>query len=233
MEPRRVAIRRIALYAAVSVAVVGALALTGNIPNSDEARDFVDDLGALGPILYVPLFVLANFAVTWIILAGAAGLLFGTAAGTPLAVVGVTAAALTQMAIARKLAGEHRGRLLPQRTKSIETFLTNNGAVAVMESRIVPLLPYGVVNYSGGLTHLSYSAMAIGTLVGAAPKVFVYTALGGSLDDLTSPEALVALVLWALLGLLGAVFLWRQTGGNPLRRGGPETRPEPSARPQR
>jgi uncharacterized membrane protein YdjX (TVP38/TMEM64 family) len=231
MEPRRVAIRRIAIYAAVSVAVVGALALSGNIPSSDEARDFVDDFGVLGAILFVPLFVVANFAVTWIVLAGAAGLLFGTALGTPLAVLGVTAAALTQMAIARKLAGEHRGRLLPQRTKQVEKFLTENGTLAVMESRVVPLLPYGVVNYSGGLTHLPYTAMAVGTVIGAAPKVFVYTALGGSLDDLTSPDALAALVVWVIVGIAGAVFLWRQTGGNPLRRGPRETRPEPSARP--
>src|SRR3954465_12501170 len=80
MEPRRVAIRRIAIYAAFWAVVVGALALTGNIPSSNEVRDFVDDLGALGPILYVPLFVLVNFVVAWPILAGAAGLLFGTAA---------------------------------------------------------------------------------------------------------------------------------------------------------
>ena len=68
----------------------------------------------------------------------------------------------------------------------------------------MPLLPYGVVNYSAGLTHLSYTSMAVGTLIGAAPKVFVYTALGGSLDDLTSPEALVALALLGVLGLGGA-----------------------------
>jgi len=233
MEPRRVAIRRIAVYAAVTVVVVGTLALTGNIPSSSKARDFVDDLGALGPVLYVPLFVVVNFVIAWPILAGAAGLLFGTAAGTPLALLGVTAAALAQMAVARRLAGDHRGRLLPRRTRRVENFLTENGAVAVMESRIVPVLPYGLVNYSAGLTHLPYSAMAVGTLIGAAPKVFVYTALGGSLDDLTSPEALVALVLWVLLGLAGAAFLWRQTGGNPLRHGGPGTPPEPSARPQR
>jgi uncharacterized membrane protein YdjX (TVP38/TMEM64 family) len=211
MEPRRHAIRRIVIYAAVSIALVGALAITGNIPSSDEARDFVDDLGAWGPILYVPLFVVANFAVAWPILAGAAGLLFGTAVGTPLAILGVTAAALTQMAIARRLAGDHRGRLLPQRTKHVEQFLTENGTLAVLESRIVPVLPYGVINYSGGLTHLPYTAMAVGTLIGAAPKVFVYTALGGNLDDLTSPEALVALVVWVLAGLVGAALLWRQT----------------------
>src|SRR5215218_10186345 len=184
MDSRRMALRRITLYGIAWALVVGILAVTGNIPSSDEARDFGDSLGPLAPILYVPLFVVANFAVAWVILAGAGGLLFGTAAGTPLALAGVTAAALTQMAIARKLAGEHRGRLLPQRTRRVEQFLTDNGAVAVMESRIVPLLPYGVVNYSGGLTHLAYRDMALGTVVGAAPKVFAYTALGGSLDDL-------------------------------------------------
>src|SRR5919108_2926825 len=136
MEPRRLAIRRIVIYAAVTLLVVGVLAATGNIPSSSEARDFAEGLGPLAPILYVPLFVIANFAIAWVILAGAAGLLFGTAAGTPLALAGVTAAALTQMTIARTLAGEHRGRLLPQRTRKVEKFLTDNGAVAVMESRI-------------------------------------------------------------------------------------------------
>src|SRR6185295_13411629 len=219
MDSRRAARLRIAVYAAVWIALVAVLALTGNIPSSDEARDFVDDLGALGPLLYVPLFVVVNFAVAWPILAGAAGLLFGTAAGTPLALAGVTAAALTQMAIARRLAGEHRGRLLPQRTRSVETFLTENGAVAVMESRIVPLLPYGIVNYSAGLTHLPYTAMLVGTLIGALPKVYVYTALGGSLGNLTSPEALLALALWVLLGLVGVALLWKQAS---VPRGDPE-----------
>jgi uncharacterized membrane protein YdjX (TVP38/TMEM64 family) len=227
MESRWPAIRRMLVYAAVVGVAFGALVATGNIPSSSEARDFGDDLGPLAPVLYVPLFVVTNFLITWPILAGAAGLLFGTAAGTPLALAGVTAAALTQMAIARGLAGEHRGRLLPRRTKRIEDFLTEHGAVAVMESRIVPVLPYGVVNYSGGLTHLPYKAMALGTAIGAAPKVFAYTALGGSLDDLTSPEALTALALLVILGLAGALFVWRQIGGNPLRRGAPGARPEP------
>ena len=227
MESRRPAIRRIAIYAAVTAIVFAVVAATGNIPSSGEARDFGNDLGPAAPFLFVPLFVVANFLIAWPILAGAAGLLFGTAAGTPLALAGVTLAALTQMGIARRLAGEHRGRLLPKRTRAVEKFLTDNGTVAVMESRIVPLLPYGVVNYSGGLTHLAYRAMALGTLIGGAPKVFAYTALGGSLDDLTSPEALIALALLVILGLAGALFVWRQIGGNPLRRGAPGARPEP------
>jgi uncharacterized membrane protein YdjX (TVP38/TMEM64 family) len=210
MDSRRPAIRRIALYAA-AVGVAFAIALaTGSIPSSDEARDFGDDLGPLAPFLYVPLFVLANFLITWPILAGAGGLLFGTAAGTPLALAGVTLASLAQMAVSRRLAGEHRGKLLPRRTKRIENFLTENGAVAVMESRIVPLLPYGLVNYSAGLTHLTYKDMALGTVIGAAPKVFAYTALGGSLGNLTSPEALTAIALLVILAIAGALFVRSQ-----------------------
>jgi uncharacterized membrane protein YdjX (TVP38/TMEM64 family) len=233
MDSRRPAIRRIALYAAAWALLFGTLALTGNIPSSSEARDFVDELGPLGPILFVPLFVVVNFVVAWIILAGAAGLLFGTVAGTALALAGVTAASLTQMAVARRLAGSHRGRLLPERTRRVENFLTENGAVAVMESRIVPLLPWGIVNYSAGLTHLSYGAMALGTVIGAAPKVFAYTALGGNLDDLTSPEVIIAVALLAILALAGALVVLRQIGGIPWRRAAPASPPEASTHPQR
>ena len=228
MDSRRPALRRIAIYAAVVGVAFGVLALTGNIPSSDEVRDFGDNLGPLAAVLFVPLFVAVNFLITWPILAGAAGLMFGTAAGTPLVLVGVVLASLAQMAVARKLAGEHRGQLLPKRTKQIENFLTEHGAVAVMESRIVPLLPWGAVNYSAGVTHLAYKAMAIGTAIGAAPKVFAYTALGGNLGDLTSPEALVAIGLLVVLAAVGALVVRRQIRASPSPREAPGT-PRPAS----
>jgi uncharacterized membrane protein YdjX (TVP38/TMEM64 family) len=233
MDSRRPAVRRIALYGAAWALLFGTLAITGNIPSSSEARDFAEELGPLAPILFVPLFVVVNFVIAWVILAGAAGLLFGTAAGTLLALAGVTAASLAQMAVARRLVGAHRGRFLPERTKSVENFLTENGAVAVMEARIVPLLPYGIVNYSAGFTHLSYRDLALGTAIGAAPKVFAYTALGGNLDDLTSPEVITAVALLVILALAGALFVWRQIGGIPWRRAAPGAPPEASTHPQR
>jgi uncharacterized membrane protein YdjX (TVP38/TMEM64 family) len=210
MDSRRAAIWRIAIGGAVVGAIFLGMIVTGSVPSPQEVRDFGDDLGTAAVLAFVPLFVIANFAIGWPILAGAAGLLFGTPAGTPLALAGLTAASLTQMFLARKLAAGHHGNLLPQRTKAIEDFLTRNGAVAVMESRILPLLPYGLVNYSAGLTRLRYRDMALGTLVGATPKVFAYTALGGSLTDLTSPEAIGAVSLLAVLGLAGLLVARRQ-----------------------
>jgi uncharacterized membrane protein YdjX (TVP38/TMEM64 family) len=210
MDSRRAAIWRIAIGGVLAVSILLVMVVTGWLPTPDEVRDFGESLGPFAIALFVPLFVLANFAITWPILAGAAGLLFGTVGGTPLALAGVTAAALAQMWVARRLAAGHHGNLLPQRTKAIEDFLTRNGTLAVMESRIVPLLPYGLVNWSAGLTRLRYRDMVLGTVVGAAPKVFAYTALGGSLTDLSSPEAIAAVTLIVLIGLAGALVARRQ-----------------------
>jgi uncharacterized membrane protein YdjX (TVP38/TMEM64 family) len=209
---RRRAIWRLVAYGALVGVVLATMFLTGSLPSPDEVRDWGDGLGDLGYVAFVPLFVVVNFAITWPILAGAAGLLFGTAIGAPLALAGVTAASVLQMFIARRLAGGHHGSLLPERTRAIEEFLTRHGAVSVMESRIVPLLPYGIVNFSAGLTQLRYRDLALGTVIGAAPKVFAYTALGGSLSDLRSPEAIVAIALLVTMGLVGALFVRRQIG---------------------
>jgi uncharacterized membrane protein YdjX (TVP38/TMEM64 family) len=207
---RRAALLRFAAYLLFLGAVLAVLSATGSIPDADEVRDWADEVGALAPVAFVPLFVGLNFVITWPILAGAAGLLFGTALGTPVTLLAVIAAALTQMGVARYLAGEHVGRLLPRRVERLEQFLQRNGAVAVMQTRIVPLLPFGVVNYAGGLTRLRFRDMALGTAVGAAPKVFGYVALGGSLGDLGAPEAKIAITLLVVLAVTGVVLVRRQ-----------------------
>jgi uncharacterized membrane protein YdjX (TVP38/TMEM64 family) len=207
---RRAALIRLAAFAALLIAVFATATATGSVPSAHEIRDFGDGLGPLAPVLFVPVFVALNFVVAWTILAGATGLLFGTAVGTPVALAGVTGAALAQMAVSRYLAGAQVGRLLPERVARLEGFLERRGAVAIMYSRIVPLLPYGAVNYAAGLTRLRFRHMALGTVVGAAPKVFGYVALGGSLTNLDAPEAKVAIGLLVVLALAGALVVRRQ-----------------------
>jgi uncharacterized membrane protein YdjX (TVP38/TMEM64 family) len=207
---RRAALKRLAVYGLALGMIFVAALLAGAIPSAEEARRFGDDLGPFAGLAYVPLFAIVNFVVAWGILAGAGGLLFGTLAAWPLALAGVTLAALAQMAVARRLAKDHAGQLLPKRVRGLEEFLQRSGTVAVMESRIVPFLPYGVVNYAAGLTRLGYREMAVGTLIGAAPKVFAYVALGGSITNLHAVEVKVAVALLVILGIVGLVVVRRQ-----------------------
>jgi uncharacterized membrane protein YdjX (TVP38/TMEM64 family) len=197
------------------VGVLGALALTaalfGFAPSARELRDFGESLGWAGFLLWTPITAVLNSVfVPGPVLAGAAGLLFGTALGTPLAIVAATATACFQMAIGRFVAGDDVRRHLPERVRRIDGFLERRGFWAVLYIRLAPAIPYTLLNYGAGLTKLRFRDMAGGTAIGGAPRTFAYVALGGSLGDLSSPEAIVAIALLVVIGLVGLVLGRRQ-----------------------
>ena len=51
---------------------------------------------------------------------------------------------------------------------------------------------------------------AAATALGAAPRAFAYTALGGSLGNLRSPEAAIAVAVLVVMGSVGLVLLYRE-----------------------
>lgn len=208
---RRAAFLRLAALAVVVGGVFLAATLSGNLPNADEVRDWGDGLGPLGPLLFIPLSVaLACLLVPGPVLAGSAGLLFGTALGTPVALAATVLTAVSQMLITRYVAGARVGSLLPARVRRIDEFIERRGFFAVLYVRLTPAVPFHLVNYGAGLTRLRVRHMAAGTAVGAAPRTFAYVALGGNLDDLGSPEARVAIGVIVGMAVLGAVLARRQ-----------------------
>src|SRR3712207_6401455 len=114
------------------------------------------------------------------------------------------------MAIGRHLAGAEVGRILPERVRRIDKFLERRGFWAVLYIRLLPGIPYTLVNYGAGLTKLRFRDMWAGSAVGGAPRTFAYVSLGGSIDDLGSPEAIVAISLLVVLALLGLILGRRQ-----------------------
>lgn len=202
---------RVALFAAVVAGLFVAATATGWLPSSERIRSWADGFGAAGPLVFVPLSAaLSCLFVPGPVLAGAAGLLFGTALGTPVALASATAAACSQLLIARYLAGEQVGRILPYRARRVESFLEHRGFFAVLYVRLAPAVPYTLTNYAAGLTRLRLRDMAAGTAVGALPRTYAYVALGGSLDDLGAPEVKVAVGLLLAFAIVGLVLARRQ-----------------------
>jgi uncharacterized membrane protein YdjX (TVP38/TMEM64 family) len=199
------------LRLAALAALVGGLfllvALTGSV-SPGRVRDAIDPLGAAA----VPAFIAVSALLTCALfpgplLAGASGLLFGTALGTPVAIVAATLGAVLAFSIARWLAHDAVEALAGRRLRGVQEWIERRGFWAVLYARIAPGVPYSLVNYVAGATRVRLPAFAAATALGVAPRAFAYTALGGSLDDLGSPQAIAALIALVVMAVAGAVAL--------------------------
>lgn len=198
------------LVATAAAATFLALLLSGSIPSSERVRELGEDLGWAGPLLWPALFGVLNLMVPWAILAGASGLLFGTAVGTGLALAGIMVASSLQFTIARTGAGEPLRRRLLARVPRLDSMLQRNGFLTIFYSRIVPGLAWGPVNYAAGVARVRLRDLLLATVAGGTPKVFAYVALGGNLDDLSRPEARVAIAVMVVLAVVGLTIARRQ-----------------------
>lgn len=186
-----------------------AVATSGSL-DSDRVRDEIEPLGAAAPVGFVVVSALLTVCLfPGPLLAGAAGLLFGTAGGTPLAIVAATTGATLAFLISRRTGAGAVAQLEGARLRRIQDWIERRGFYAVLYARIAPGLPYNLVNYGAGLTRVSLVAFSTATAIGCAPRAFAYCALGGSLDDLGSPEAITAFAVLVVMALVGLVLLRR------------------------
>jgi uncharacterized membrane protein YdjX (TVP38/TMEM64 family) len=189
------------------------VALSGSL-SADGVRDRVDSLGAAGPLLFIPISACLTVALfPGPLLAGASGLLFGTALGTPVSIVSATLGATLAFCLARWWAHDAVAELAGPRLNGLRAWVARRGFLSVLYARIAPGVPYSLVNYAAGLTPILLRSFVAATAIGCAPRAFAYTALGGSLGDLRSPEAIVAVVVLVVMATVGALL-----GGRDVRR---------------
>ena len=223
---RGAAFLRVGSLATAVVVVFAFVASSGSL-SSDRVRDAIDPLG----IAAVPAFIVVSALLTCALfpgplLAGASGLLFGTALGTPVSITAATLGAVLAFSIARFAAHDAVETLAGTRLAPLQEWIERRGFWAVLYARIAPGVPYSLVNYAAGLTRVSLPAFAAATALGVAPRAFAYTALGGSLDDLTSPEAIIAVVALVVMALTGLVLLARERARDRMRTAPTAAEPE-------
>jgi uncharacterized membrane protein YdjX (TVP38/TMEM64 family) len=204
---------RLAALAGVLVAFLAFFALSGSL-STHRVRDWIDGYGVAGPLV----FIVVSSALTVVLfpgplLSGASGLLFGTALGTPVSIVAATTGASLAFALSRWWAHDavvetmgHHPRLI-----GLRAWVGARGVESVLLARIAPGVPYNLVNYVAGLTPIGLRIFAGATALGVAPRAFAYTALGGSIGNFGSPEAIVAICLLVVEGALG-IWLLRRSG---------------------
>lgn len=209
------------------VAVVGAfviVAVSGSL-SADRIRDWIDGFGIAGPLVFVLLAGVLNCTFfPGPLLAGAAGLLFGTALGTPLAICSATLSAVLACVIARWVAGDAIEELAGARVHKLAALVQRRPFLSVLYVRLLPGVPYALFNYAVGLTRVPLGIFALATAIGTAPRTFAYVALGGSFGNFGSPVTIVAIAIIVGMAIGGLVAARLTLPGSGAARSSPDDR---------
>jgi uncharacterized membrane protein YdjX (TVP38/TMEM64 family) len=166
---------------------------------TDVLRNFVETAGPLQALVFVVAYVILSvLLVPGTISSVAAGALFGPAWGTLLALAGATIGAIAAFETARALGRERVRARLGRRTDAADRWVRSRGLLGVITLRLVPVVPFNVLNYAFGLSTVQRRNHVLGTAIGIAPGTVAFVGLGSSIADPTSA---------GFLGSLAAVIL--------------------------
>ncbi len=204
---RRVGIGVLALAAAV------ALVLAVRAVGVPDVRGAVAEAGPWAPALFVLLS--AAFTVLPVprtVFTVAAGVLFGSVTGVGLAVLGTTLAAVVAFWLVRLVGGLFVERHAPRRALHwVRARLDRNGLLAVASLRLIPVVPFAVLNYAAGLSGVRFGPYVLGTVLGILPGTVAVVVLGdAATGGRPHPALLVVSVLGGLIGLGGALLAARR-----------------------
>ena len=153
----------------------------------------------------------------------AAGLLFGPLLGVSLAVVASTISAVIALLLVRA-AGWHLDRLVKHpRVDTLNARLAERGWPTVLSMRMIPAVPFSVLNYAAGSSAVRVVPYTLATFVGLLPGTAAVVILGDALTGNVSPLLFLVSLCTATLGIAGLTYEIR-THGASTGSGPPRTR---------
>lgn len=152
--------------------------------SAEDLRDFLSSLGPLAALVYLGLYTLLPilfFPVVVLTVAG--GMLFGLWQGTLLSLLGAMLNTLCMFLLGRLLLRELLRSWLQRQPRAAlaEKLLAQQGQEALLGLflvRLIPLLPYALVNFLYGTTELRLGSYLLISLLGYIPATLVYVNLG-------------------------------------------------------
>src|SRR3984893_4507992 len=205
---RRTILHRGILLALLVTGIVVAFAFRRYL-TVPQIQDFVPRLGPWGRMVFFLVYaVCPAFLIPGLPLDLAAGLLFGPIWGTAYSLVGATMGATVAFLAARTVGRDWTEQKLSGRLKKLKDGVDRGGWEFVAFVRLVPVIPYTLLNYALGLTRIRLVPYVLATFVFMLPAtaVYVYTgwaggealAGGGTMHETLARVALALSALGAL-----------------------------------
>jgi len=149
----------------------------------------------IAPIPSEALLVFAgtlSLGIINIIIFGGTGMVIG-------AIIAFFIARWGREVIVRKLIGQ-------KWVNRVDRWVEKNGTVAILVSRLVPVIPFDLISYVAGLTSLSFKSYLVATLLGAYPRTLMLAMIGSGVGTaLRLLGFTFELIMW--IGIVGIVLL--------------------------
>ena len=188
----------------------------GSVVTPRQMQEFIGSCGSWAAVVYIGLFtLLPAFFFPVAVLALAGGLLFGLFWGSVYTFLGAVLNCTLMFLLAR-YAGRDRvealiqKKLSPDWQRRLQELNSSGGFVLLVILRLIPAVPYNLINYAFGLTAMPYRTYIIGSAIGIIPGTLAFINIGDKALDVTSTDFWIAiglmLLLLAVTGFLGKKY---------------------------
>ncbi len=194
--------------------VIGFIVIGGIDPQQLQA--YLNKTGIFAPIIYIVIYTICTLLIlpsTPLNLTG--GAIFGLWEGTLWTTIAALVAAIAAFAFTRTLGRELIAQKLAGRWQAVEAEIRLGGLFYVFAIRLLPIIPYGLVNFVAGLTSIRFKDYFIGTLLGTVPGVLPFVMMGAGISQLSQGKILPLMGALALTGMLVGGATWYRRRRQP------------------
>jgi uncharacterized membrane protein YdjX (TVP38/TMEM64 family) len=202
-----------------------------------KSLEWTQELGFWGPIFVIAFYIVACvLLLPGSILSLGAGFIFKVVRGIITVSIGSTLGACAAFWIGRTVARKWIAGKVAKNEKfaAIDEAVAKQGFKIVLLTRLSPIFPFNMLNYTFGLTKISFWKYALASWIGMMPGTVMYVYFGAGLRSLAEVaagqvEKGIAGRLFFWFGLLATivvtVFVTR-VARNALRQAVPQTTSE-------
>jgi uncharacterized membrane protein YdjX (TVP38/TMEM64 family) len=212
--------KKIGLIFLCGTLILAVLLWQGGFLTFENIRDNEEELTRLAEshhtsavLLFIAAYLTTAFAMpVAILLTMTGGFLFGTLWGAVYVNIGATAGATLAFLAARYFWGDWIQHRYRDQLRRFNGEMARHGPKYLFMLRLVPVIPFFVVNYLAGITRIPLRKYIAATFLGEIPPALVYAFAGHELgeihsaDDVFSPQLVLAFILLAVLAILPVVL---------------------------
>lgn len=177
--------------------------------NPKNVRETILSRGKWSIIVYILLWTILPIGFFPVpVLAISGGLGFGFVMGSLLTLIGASFNMAIMFLLSRFIFRDAAEKFVSkyEKGKKILEIPEEKLTMGIFIARVLPLIPYNLINYACGLTKVSFIGYTVSSVLGILPGTLVYINMGNKAIDPSSPDFFLSIIYFILLSVITTIL---------------------------